>query len=110
MDIRIEQGEQCQRLMDITRAQPPGFLMQQWLLMQVEQQQFIGLDALDPTHEALLVDDEFVDVHRRQVVDQLDAMPGAPMALVGLHLAHPVPEGATNTVIARDSWPMSSTS
>lgn len=58
----------------------PGFLMQQWLLMQVEQQQFIGLDALDPTHEALLVDDEFVDVHRRQVVDQLDAMPGAPMA------------------------------
>ena len=84
--------------------------MQQWLLMQVEQQQFIGLDALDPTHEALLVDDEFVDVHRRQVVDQLDAMPGAPMALVGLHLAHPVPEGATNTVIARDSWPMSSTS
>ncbi len=39
--------------------------MQQRLLVQVEQQQLIGLDALDPTHEALFVDDELVDMDGR---------------------------------------------
>ncbi len=38
MDIRVEQGEQRQCLMDVPRAQAPGFLMQQRFLMQVEEQ------------------------------------------------------------------------
>ena len=100
MDVRVEQGEQRQCLMNVPRSQAPGFLMQQRLLMQVEQQQLIGLDALDPADEALFVDDELVDVYRGQIVGQLHAMPGAPMALVGLDLAHTIPERAADAVIA----------
>uniref|UniRef100_A0A1I7XWQ0 Nitrogenase iron protein n=1 Tax=Steinernema glaseri TaxID=37863 RepID=A0A1I7XWQ0_9BILA len=75
VDVGVEQGEQRQALMDVTRFQAPGFLVQQWLLMQVEQQQLAVTDALDPADEALLVDDELVDVNRRQVVGQLHAVP-----------------------------------
>ncbi|MNF74684.1 hypothetical protein D3C84_567230 [compost metagenome] len=99
MDVRVEQGEQRQRLVDIAWPQAPGLLMQQRLLVQIEDQQFIALDALDPADEALFVDDELVDVHRRQVVDQLHPVPGAAVILTGLDLAHPIPEGTAHAVI-----------
>ncbi|MNN06958.1 hypothetical protein D3C81_1197670 [compost metagenome] len=68
--------------------------------MQVEDQQFVLLDALDPADEALLVDDELVDVHRRQVVGELHAVPGAAVVLAGLHGADAVPERAAQRVVA----------
>ncbi|MNJ65387.1 hypothetical protein D3C77_613970 [compost metagenome] len=92
VDIRIKQRKQCQALMDIPRLEPPGFLVQQWFLVQVEQEQLVFLDAFDPADKALLVDDELVDVHRWQVVDHLYPVPGATALLAGLDLADAVPE------------------
>src|SRR3989344_3590825 len=57
------------------------------------------LDALDPANKALLVDDELVDVNRRQVVDELHAVPGTAVVLTGFHLVHAVPEGAVHVVV-----------
>lgn len=74
--------------------------MQQGFLVQVENQQLVVLDLLDPADESLLVDDELIDVHRRQVVDQLHLMPGATMVLAGIDLAHAVPERARHGVVA----------
>ena len=100
VDIRVEQGEQRQALVDVPRLEAPRLLVQQGFLMQIENQQFVDLDFLDPADEALFVDDEFVDVHRRQVVDQLHLVPGATMVLAGFDLAHAVPEGAGHGVVA----------
>ncbi|CRM96714.1 hypothetical protein [Pseudomonas sp. 22 E 5] len=99
MDIRVEQRVQRQALVDVTRFQAPGFLVQQGFLMQVEDQQLVYLDLFDPAHEALFVDDEFIDMHGRKVVDQLYLMPGAAMVLTGFDLAHAVPERAGHHVI-----------
>ncbi len=68
--------------------------------MQVEDGQLVLLDALDPADEALFVDDELVDVHRRQVVGELHAMPGTAVVLAGLDLAHAVPERAGEGMVA----------
>ncbi|MNZ50663.1 hypothetical protein D3C78_684570 [compost metagenome] len=86
--------------MDVTRFQAPGFLVQQRFLVQVEQQQLIVADTLDPAYEALFIDDELVDVNRRQIVDQLHAVPGAATLLAGIDLAHPVPERAGDRMVA----------
>jgi len=99
VDVRIEQRIQRQALVDVARFQAPGFLVQQGFLMQVEDQQLVDLDLFDPAHEALFVDDEFIDVHGRQVVDQLYLVPGAAMVLTGFDLAHEVPEGTGHRVI-----------
>ena len=74
--------------------------MQQGLLMQVEDQQHIGADFLDPADKTLLVDNELIDMHRRQVVDQLHLVPGPPVILAGLDLADTIPEGTAHGVIA----------
>ncbi len=99
VDVRVEQRIQRQALVDITRFQAPGFLVQQGFLMQVEDQQPVDLDLFDPAHEALFVDDELVDVYRRQVVDQLHLVPGATVVLTGFDLADAVPERAGHGVI-----------
>jgi len=99
VDVRVEQGEQRQRLMDVARFQAPGFLMQQRLLVHVEDHQLVTLDRLDPADESLFIEDELVDVNRRQVVDELYAMPGAPVILTGVDLAHTIPERAGHVVI-----------
>src|SRR3546814_10073934 len=49
---------------------------------------------------ALPIYDELVDVYRGKVVGQLHAVPGAPMPLMGLDLAHAIPERAADAVIA----------
>ncbi|MND74419.1 hypothetical protein D3C80_660100 [compost metagenome] len=100
VDIRIEQGVQRQALIDITRLEAPGFLVQQRFLVQVEDQQAVLFNLLDPADKALFINDEFVDVHRRQVVDQLHLMPGAAVVLTGFDLAHAVPERAGHVVVA----------
>ncbi|MNR23941.1 hypothetical protein D3C85_1409940 [compost metagenome] len=92
MDVRIQQCKQRQPLVNVPRLEAPGFLVQQRLLVQVEQQQLAILDAFDPANEALFVDDELVDVHGRQVVDHLYPVPGAAVILTGLDLADAVPE------------------
>ncbi len=74
--------------------------MQQRFLMQVEDQQLGLIDLLDPADKALFVNDELVDMHCRQVVDQLHLMPGAAVILTGVDLAHAVPEGAGHVVVA----------
>ena len=73
--------------------------MHQGFLVHIENQQLTMLDALDPTDKALLVDDELVDVNRRQVVDELHAVPGTAVVLTGFHLVHAVPEGAVHVVV-----------
>ena len=67
--------------------------------MQVEDQQLVDLDLFDPAHEALFVDDELIDMHGRQVVDQLYLVPGAAVVLTGFDLADTVPERAGHHVI-----------
>src|SRR5476651_933683 len=68
--------------------------------MQVENQQTVFFNLLDPADKPLFVDDEFIDVYGRQVVDQLHLVPGAAMILTGLDLAHEVPKGAGHVVVA----------
>ena len=99
MDVRVEQGIQRQTLINIARAQAPRLLVQQRLLVQVENQNLSTLNALNPTDEALFVDDKFVDMHRWQVVDQLHQMPGSAVLLTGIDLGHPVPKRAADVVI-----------
>ncbi|MNO89012.1 hypothetical protein D3C76_804820 [compost metagenome] len=100
MDVRIQQCKQRQPLVNVPRLEAPGFLVQQRFLVQVEQDQFLAFDALDPADEALLIDDELVDVDGRQVVDQLYPVPGAAVVLAGIDGADPVPEGAFDVVVA----------
>ena len=100
MDVRIKQGIQRQPLVNVTRLEAPGFLMKQGLLVHVENQQVVLAHLLDPTHEALFVDDEFVDVNRGQVFDQLHLVPRAAVPLTGFYLADAVPERTGHGVIA----------
>ena len=99
VNVRIKQGVQRQALIDVTWFQAPGFLVQQGFLVQVEDQQAVFFDLLDPADKTLLVDNEFIDVHRWQIVDQLHLVPGTPMVLTGFDIFHTVPERAVHVVI-----------
>src|SRR5690606_14755651 len=77
VDVRVEQRIQRQGLIDVARLQAAGLQVEQLFLIQVEDQQLVAVDALDPADEALLVEDEFIEVQGRQVVGEPDPMPGA---------------------------------
>ena len=62
MDVRVEQGEHCQCLEDVTGLQSPAFLVQQRLLMQVPNIQVFSVDGFHPADESLVINDEVVQV------------------------------------------------